>query len=202
MLVGSLLVLAAATANGLIATVPQADATVRLTPAGEGMVTAEVSLDPDLVDDPAWLQITSWQGGGLVVDRLERTGPGEYRSTQPVPVTGDWKTLLRLHDGRVLTASPVYLPADSAIDAEEVPAESSTRAFVPEIELLQRERDLAAPGWLWTASSMVVLLCSIALVAGLAWGTGRISRAVGRGSFDEESPLAAAEQGLDRGERV
>jgi hypothetical protein len=34
-----------------------------------------------------------------------------------VPVDGDWKTLLRLHDGRTLAATPVFLPADAAIDA-------------------------------------------------------------------------------------
>jgi hypothetical protein len=143
------------------------------------------------------VQLTAWQGGGLVVDRLEQVGPGRYRSTQPVPVTGGWKTLLRVHDGRTLTASPVYLPADEAIDAEEIPAEPvSTRAFVPEIELLQRERDLGAPAWLWTGSSLVVLAFSLALVIGLAWGVGRLSRRLPRGTFGEESPVAAAEQGL------
>ena len=197
LLVGTLLVLGAATANGLIATVPQGEARVALTPAGEGLATAEVAVDPSLVDDPAWLQLTSWQGGGLVVDRLERTGPGRYRSTEPVPVTGDWKTLLRLHDGRVLAATPVYLPADDAIDAEEVPAEaSSTRAFVPEIELLQRERDLDAPAWLWAASSLVVLACTLVLVLALAWGVSRLSRSIAAAAFREESPMAAREQGL------
>jgi hypothetical protein len=175
-----------------------ARATVALTPAGDGTATAEVSLDPNgLADDPAWVQLTAWQGGGLVVDRLERTGPGTYRSTRPVPVEGEWKTLLRVHDGRTLTASPLYLPADSAIDAEEIPAEaSSTRAFVPEIELLQRERDLGAPAWLWTGSSLVVLALSLALVLALAWGVGRLSRRIPTGIFDQESPIAAQEQGL------
>jgi hypothetical protein len=196
-LVGSLLVLAAATANGLVATVPQGQARVALTPAGPGLATAEVVLEPSLVDDPAWLQLTSWQGGGLVVDRLHRTGPGRYRSTEPVPVTGDWKTLLRLHDGRVLAATPVYLPADDAIDAPEIPAEpTSTRAFVPEVELLQRERDLDAPAWLWATSSLVVLACTLVLVLALAWGVARLSRSIAAAAFREESPLAAQEQGL------
>ena len=197
-LTASLIVLAAATANGLIATVPdRAVATVALAPAGEGHATAEVTLDPSLVDDPAWVQLTSWQGGGLVVDRLEQVGSGRYVSTEPVPVSGSWKTLLRVHDGRTLTASPVYLPADDAIDAEEVPAEAtSTRELVPEIELLQRERDLSAPAWLWTASSLVVLALSLALVVALAWGVGRLSRRLPQQTFDDENPVAAREQGL------
>jgi hypothetical protein len=199
-LAGSLLVLAASTANGLVATVPDGQARVALTPAGAGTATAEVTLDPaTLADDPAWVQLTAWQGGGLVVDRLERTGPGTYRSTEPVPVTGEWKTLLRVHDGRTLAASPVYLPADAAIDADEIPAQPvSTRELVPEITLLQRERDLDAPSWLWAASNAVVLVLSLALILALAWGVGRLSRRITPGTFDEESPLAAQEQGLAR----
>jgi hypothetical protein len=198
-LAASLLVLAAATANGLVATVPDdARATVALTPAGNGTASAEVTLEPStLDDDPAWVQLTAWQGGGLVVDRLEHTGGGTYRSTRPVPVDGAWKTLLRVHDGRTLTAAPVFLPADSAIDAEEISAEArSTRVLVPEIELLQRERDLGAPAWLWTGSSLVVLALSLALILALAWGVGRLSRRISTGTFDQESPIAAQEQGL------
>ena len=199
-LVASLLVLAAATTNGLLATVPDdARAQIALTPGAAGTATAEVTLDPvTLADDPAWVQLTAWQGGGLVVDRLERTGPGQYRSTRPVPVDGDWKTLLRVHDGRSLSAVPVFLPADAAIEAEEVPAVSATRDVVPEITLLQRERDLAAPAWLWATSSLVVLLLSLALVLALAVGVGRLSRRIEPGTFDEESPMAAEEQGLPR----
>jgi len=163
---------------------------VTLAEAGEGFATAEVVLEPaSLVDDPAWVQLTAWQGGGLVVDRLEHTGEGTYRSTEPVPVDGEWKTLVRLHDGRTLTASPVFLPADEAIDPE-VPAEAtSTREFVAEIELLQRERDLDVPGWTWAVSSLVVLLCSIALIAALSWGVGRLSRRIVPASLDDDHPL-------------
>ncbi len=196
-LVASILVLAVSTTNGLLATVPgDAKATVALTPAGEGMANAEVTLAPD-VDDAAWVQLTAWQGGGLVVDELERTGPGTYRSTEPVPIDGDWKTLLRVHDGRTLAATPVFLPADEAIKAEEIPAEAtSTRTFVPEITLLQRERDLDVPGWLWAGSSLVVLALSLALVAALAIGVARLSRRMPPGTFDDESPIAAREQEL------
>ncbi len=193
-LLASVLVLAAAVANGLYATVPDgARATVALTPAGPGMATAEVTLDPASLaaDDPAWVQITAWQGGGLVLDRLERTGPGTYRSTEPVPVDGDWKTMVRVHDGRVLAASPIFLPADEAIDAEEVPAAaSSTRDVVPEITLLQRERQLDVPGWLWGAANLVVLVCSIALIAALGWGVGRLARRTGEGTGSIPPPAA------------
>ena len=91
--------------------------------------------------------MTAWQGGGLVVDRLERVGPGRYRTTEPIPVHGNWKALVRLHAGNSLTALPVFLPEDKAIPAREVPATASfTRDFVPDHEILQREQKAAAPG--------------------------------------------------------
>ncbi|QHE70269.1 hypothetical protein [Rhodococcus sp. WAY2] len=186
--VATVLVIGGATANGLIATVPEnATATVVLTdaaPNGGRMVNAEVTIDPpDLAsDDPAWVSILSWQGGpdldnGFTVDNLERTGPGTYRTNEPVPVHGTWKTLLRVQDGRTMTAVPIFLPSDPGIGAEELPAESSfTREFVPEITILQRERNFDHPSWLFAAASLVVLACTLALVTALAWGAGRIGK--------------------------
>ena len=150
--------------------------------------TATVRLDPAAaVEDPSWLTLTAWQGGGLVVDRLEQTGPGTYRSTRPLPVTGDGKTLLRLRDGRALYASAVWMPADSVLGAPEISASpTSTRTLGPEIALLQRERKLDALGGLWAVSSLVVLGCSPALVVSLARGVGRLSHsAQGTGELRE-----------------
>jgi hypothetical protein len=137
-----------------------------------------VQLDPaDAVDDPAWVQITSWQGGGLVVEPLQRTGPGAYRTTRPVPLDGDWKTMLRLADGRELTAVPIYLPADADIGKPEVPAvDGTTRAAGPEKLILQREQKDDVPRWLWNAAAVVVLLCTLAIIAAMSWGVGRYSR--------------------------
>ncbi|WP_244524703.1 hypothetical protein [Trujillonella endophytica] len=190
-LVACLLALAAGVTNGLVATVPEdveatftvtdvttdprtADITVRLSPAGA-------------VDDPAWVQITAWQGDGLVVDDLERIGPGEYRTTEPVPLHGSWKTLLRVHDGRRLYAVPIYLPADEAIPADGIPAEDGvTRGAIPEIDVLQRELKESGGG-LWAPANLVVLACTLALIAGISWGVGRYSR---RGSAGERFPDA------------
>ena len=108
--------------------------TVALTPAGEGMANAEVRVDPRAgADDAHWLAAIAWQGGGLVVDRLERTAPGVYRTTEPLPVTGEWKTMIRLHTGNALSALPIYLPADPAIPVKGIPAEAQIeRPFGPE----------------------------------------------------------------------
>ena len=90
---------------------------------------------------------------------------------------GTWKTLLRVHDGKTLTAVPIYLAADPGIGAKEVPAEASmTRPFVAEITILQRERNPETPALLWTVGCLVVLVCTLILIGGLSWGAGRINR--------------------------
>jgi hypothetical protein len=187
----TVLAIGGAVANGLRIAVPQQNsATITLTdlpsPAGQRMVSADVQITPPnmVSDHPEWLTILSWQGRmennrGLMIDRLDRVGPGHYRSTQPVPVWGSWKTLLRVQDGVTMTAVPIYEPADAAIPAPEVPAlASSTRAFVHEITILQRERDQNAPAWLFTAGSVVVLIFTLMVISALTWGAGRINNAV------------------------
>ena len=151
--------------------------TVALTPAGEGTVNAEVRVSPaDGADDAHWLAAISWQGGGLVVDRLERTAPGVYRTTEPLPVTGEWKTMIRLHTGNTLSALPIYLPADPAIPVEGIPAEAQfERPFGPEQQLLQRERKADVAGWLWAVAYGVVLAIALGFLALLAWGVHRVS---------------------------
>lgn len=187
----TVLVIGGAVANGLHIVVPgQNNATIVLTDLpsapGQRMVSADVQLLPaDMVsDNPGWLTILSWQGRmnndrGLVIDRLAKVGPGHYRSTQPVPVWGDWKTLLRVQDGRTMTAVPIWEPADSAIPAPEVPAlAASTRPFVLEVTILQRERDQSAPAWLFTAGGIVVLFLTLMVIGGLTWGAGRLGYAI------------------------
>ncbi|OMB93790.1 hypothetical protein [Mycobacterium colombiense] len=190
-IVVTVLVIGGAVANGLHILVPSKNnAAITLTDLpsapGQRMVSADVQLLPaDMVSDhPDWVTILSWQGRmnndrGLVIDRLAKVGPGHYRSTQPVPVWGDWKTLLRVQDGRTMTAVPIWEPADAAIPAPEVPAlPSSTRPFVLEVTILQRERDQGAPAWLFTAGGIVVLFLTLTVIAGLTWGAGRLNNSI------------------------
>jgi hypothetical protein len=144
-------------------------------------VTARVQIDPaGVADDASWVQMTSWQGGGRVVDRLERTGPGTYESTEPVPAYGDWKTILRLHEGNALLGVPVYLPEDPAIPAPAVEAEPQfTRTFVDETSILQRELKDDVPGWITVAAPLLVLAISLSFIFALAWGLGRAAGGAG-----------------------
>lgn len=203
----TVLVIGGTVANGLHIVVPGKDsATIALTDLpgepGKRMVSADVQLNPANVvsDNPDWLTILSWQGGmennrGLMIDRLERVGPGHYRSTQPIPVWGSWKTLLRAQDGYTMTAVPIWAPADTAIPAPEIPAlASSTRPFVQEINILQRERDPNAPMWLFNTGGLVVLFLTLLVIAAITWGAGRINGSTGqpRQVEEEEIPLPRA----------
>jgi hypothetical protein len=182
--VATVLALSGAVANGLHATVPSgASASFELTQVGtpeKPEVVASVRLSDGVVDEnPTWVQITAWQGGGegVVTDRLKRTGPNTFESTKPVPVGGNWKTLLRVQDGRTLAGVPIFMPADPPLGADEVPALANfTRDFVPEIDILQRERTDDHPAWLWTIANLVVLLCSIAIILGICVSVARFSR--------------------------
>jgi hypothetical protein len=140
------------------------------------MVNADVRLSPsDAADNAEWLTATAWQGDGFVVDRLRKVAPGRYRTTEPIPVHGNWKALIRLHNGNSLTAVPVFLPRDQAIPAKEVPARAQfTRTFVADHQILQREQKAAA-SWLTIAAYLVVVAIALSLLALLVWGLHRLA---------------------------
>lgn len=180
---GAILAVSAAVANGLVVDVPAGrTATVTLTgvrgDAAHRTASARVEFSPaGAVDGPAWVTVTGWQGKGLHVDRLVRERDGVYRTSAPMPLHGDWKTLIRVHDGRTLAGVPVYLPADPAIGAAALPAPAEfTRDVRGERSILQRELKTDVPGWLWALCSAVVLACTLALVLALGWGVARIAR--------------------------
>jgi hypothetical protein len=178
-------------------------ATVALTQASgppHRTVNAIVRLAPrNAADHADWLTVTAWQGGGLVVDRLRRVGEGVYQTTQPIPVYGKWKAMLRMENGRAVDAVPIYLPADPAIPAKAVPATSRfTRPFVRDKKVLQREavggsEALAVPAYL------ALLAIVVAWLVTLGWGLRRLERTAGEPYPDEGLGLRAG-LGAVRGE--
>ena len=153
-----------------------AHATVRITPSS-------------LADDAAWVTVTAWQGGGLHVDRLRQVAPGVFRTTEPIPLHGIWKSLVRVQEGDAVLGAPVYMAADAAIPAAEIPATAQfTRPLQRDTEVLQRERDFDVPAWLWGGAATLVVALYLALLAALSWGVGRI----GRTPRDVASPRAPA----------
>ena len=141
-------------------------------------VDATVRLDPPTVgDDAFWLQAISWQGGGLVVDQLQRVSPGVYETTKPLPVHGTWKTLIRLQRDNYVAGLPIYLPEDSAIPAPAVNAPASfDRPFTDETQILQRELRPGVPGYLAGIAYTVVGSIVISLLGLLGWVLNRIAR--------------------------
>jgi hypothetical protein len=140
----------------------EVEATVRMSP-------------PDAATDAEWFDVTAWQGGGLVVDPLRRTAPGVYRTTEPIPVHGNWKAMIRLHDKGSLTALPIFLPRDEAIPVGETPAPANfTRGFGDEHQLLQREQKGGSPLLVAVAYSAVAGI-ALSLLALLAWGLHRLA---------------------------
>lgn len=193
----SLVAVAGLVAYGLAETTPRDyRAEVRLAeaqPPPGREVSATVRIDPaDAAEDARWLNMTSWQGGGLVVNELEEVGAGRYRTTEPIPVHGDWKTTLRLQEGRSVLGLPVYFPADPAIPAPKVAAPARfERGFIDDKKLLQREVKDDVPAWLTTMAPLVVLAIALSLVAALSIGLARVGRP-GRRQEPPEQPTAKA----------
>jgi len=145
-------------------------------------VNATITLTPrDAADKANWLTITSWQGDGqLITDRLERVSQGVYRSTQPLPVYGEWKTMVRLHVGRSISGMPIYAPVDRAIPAPGVAAPARfERDFLSDRQLLQRELK-PQTDWITNAAYGTVLVIALGLLALLAWGVHRVGTTAGR----------------------
>ena len=151
--------------GGLILPLPRTagdvDASVRLERHGDrAAVTVEVT-PADAADGANWFQLIAWQGGGLVVTDLRETSPGLWVGEADVPVTGGWKTMLRLHRGSEMMAVPIWLPADAEIDAAEIPAVSRDAAFVSEQRYLFRE---AREGGMGFAAFAYTVIAAIALL--------------------------------------
>ncbi len=174
-------------ANGLITTDPPsgsradvrlADAPGATAPGDPGReVQATVRLQPaDLGDDARWLNVTAWQGGGLVISPLHRVGEGIYRTEDPIPVHGDWKAMIRLQKDRTIASVPIYLPRDAAIPAPGVPATATfVRGFRDDKEVLQREQKSGVPAWIKTVAPLVVLAIALSLLSLLAFGLARLA---------------------------
>ena len=164
----------------------------------ERAVELTVRLEPEnAADDAHWFLITAWQGaeGRSVVSKLEEVSPGVWRSQEPLPVHGTWKSTLRLHRDNEVLGSAVYFPEDKAIPVEGVPATASfSRPFMDDKELLQREQKPDASGALLLGGYLVVLLIAMILIGAIVAGLARLERVTSRPGAKpiEREPLVAA----------
>lgn len=156
----------------------------------KGIESALATVRPEpaaIAEDAIWFQTLSWQGmnwdrGTKRMVDFEEIEPGVYRTLEPVPVEGEWKSLIRLHNKGYLVALPIYMPQDKAIPAEEVPATAHfQRDFVDDKQLLQRE---AKPGnvGLQRIGYTILVLIGLAWLAAFGWGLLRLGNNGVRGS--------------------
>jgi hypothetical protein len=140
--------------------------------APKSSVTATLD-PPQLADDSLWFNVTAWQGGGSVVEPMRALGNGRYRSG-PVPIEGEWKTLMRLHTDSAIVAVPIYLPRDPAIPAAEVPARGEVaRDFVRDKQILLREAK-ETPSWFsWVGNGALGLIALVWMTL-ITWGLRRM----------------------------
>jgi hypothetical protein len=146
------------------------------TPAGDGRVNLAVRLDPaDASDANQWFEVLSWQGrtpGELrQLTALREVGPGRYVTERPVPVTGSWKTMLRLAKGTHLMALPVYLPPSPQADRAGVPVRPRAGLMQADTFILQREAR-GGPAWLTTTAYAVLGIVVAVWLGLLAWALG------------------------------
>jgi hypothetical protein len=146
------------------------------TPAGDGRVNLAVKLDPpDATKGNQWFEVLSWQGrtpGQLrQLTALREVGPGRYVTERPVPVTGNWKTMLRLAKGSHLMALPVYLPPSPQASRAGVPVRARAGLMKADTFILQREAR-GGPAWLTTTAYAVLGLVVAVWLGLLAWALG------------------------------
>lgn len=138
--------------------------------------------------DNKWAKSISWQGPGFEVEDLERIGPGTYRTTEPIPAYGKWKSMIRFHKDNSMMGVPIFEPRDDAIPAPEVPAlPSMTRQLQSDRVILQRESTVEGDSTALLGYGVMFLIAML-LLASLGWGIWRISR-----------PLTSEQMDLDPG---
>jgi hypothetical protein len=160
-------------------------------------VAATVRLDPpDAADGALWFEQTSWQGGGSVIAPMREVAPGVWRTTEPMPAHGQWKSELRLHRGNAIVGLPVSFPADPAIPAPAIAAPPRfERSFLLDRHLLQREQKRGVPGTLTLGAYLVVLAIALSMAGALGWG---LSRLRGRIATPPPRDRGARARALDR----
>jgi hypothetical protein len=198
----SLLVVAGVFAYLLPTSVPEgARAEVVLsetTAPPQRMAQAKVRFTPrSVAEDADWLTLTAGQGrdgGTMVVDHLRRIRAGVYETTEPFPVHGQWKAVLRLHRGEILAGVPVHAPADAAIPLPAIPArERFERPFLADRENFQRERQLHVPDWMWPASISIVGALGLAFLLLIGWVLVRLARSAEPGRTPPRPIIASFE---------
>ncbi|GAA1628162.1 hypothetical protein GCM10009744_15060 [Kribbella alba] len=161
---------------------PGVSATVsldRVATGSEPTAYVTVKLRPaDAAEGARWFEAMAWQGGGLTTHRMQKVADGTYRSAQPLPMYGRWKSMIRLHQGqRDMVASWVYAPEDLAIEKPAIQvSDGQTVEFISEQQVLRREERTDVPRWMWNGGYGLLAVVGSLEIVGIAWLVGRGAR--------------------------
>jgi hypothetical protein len=145
-------------------------------PAGPAAVDLAVTLDPPRAARGAqWFEVLSWQGRTpgrtRQIAQLRATGPGRLAADRPIPVGGNWKSMVRLARGSHLMGMPVYLPPSPQASRAGVPVAARSGVMTADTFLLQREAT-GGPGWLQAVAYAVLAAMVAVWLALVAWALG------------------------------
>lgn len=173
------------------------EAVIRLRPVGD-RATVEVELEPgNAADSATTFGVLAWRGGGRVSTTFRKVGDGRYVSSQPVPVTGRWHTLVTLERGDEVMAAATYMGSDAEGGTPVIPAVAERQAkFERDTTLMLREGHPGNPAVAVAAYSViaVVVLCWITMFAVCATRISSTGEASGRPAdeIDVDRRLEAA----------
>jgi hypothetical protein len=75
--------------------------------------TVRVQISPaDAAQGADWFRVAAWEGGSTLNIPLQQVDRGVYAAARPVPVGGDWKSMVYLGNGPVLAAAPISFPPE------------------------------------------------------------------------------------------
>jgi hypothetical protein len=119
-------------------------------PSPYQLINVELDVSPpDAAQGADWFEMNSWQGGASAQNPLVQVSPGHYRSAQPVPTGGTWKTLVWMAKGPVMMATAVSFPVDLQYgQAPVIPKAVQTVQFSASSSWLMRE---SHDGAVWPA---------------------------------------------------
>ncbi|MBO9531829.1 MAG: hypothetical protein J7513_02525 [Solirubrobacteraceae bacterium] len=143
-----------------------------------GDVTVSLS-DPSRAKDANWFYVLGWQGDGRYLNHLVQQPDGSWKTTQPVPLDGKWKTMVRLHKGRDMMTVAVRFPSDEAVGFPGIAVPTATpmqRDFMSDTKLLQIERKDDVPSWAWTTATIAVLSTNLLMVLLMGLVSTRLGR--------------------------
>jgi hypothetical protein len=151
----------------------------RVATGAEPTAYVTVTLQPqDAAEGARWFEAMAWQGGGRILHPMVKVADGTYRSADPLPMYGKWKSMIRLHQGqRDLVAMWVYAPEDAAIEKPAIQVSNGqTVEFLNEQQVLRREERNDVPRWMWNGGYALLGVVGLLEIIAIAWLVGRGAR--------------------------